>query len=125
VCAIFVLRDSELVEMVEEPFAAEKDLQRYLAAHPELLSSDAPGDERRRWLLVRREMGVADHEGGGDRWSLDHLFVDQDAEADCHKARLNLAKLLEHRFDIHHSTLQVEHQPERLLHIRSTQQPTE
>jgi cobalt-zinc-cadmium efflux system protein len=45
-----------------------------------------------------------------------HVLVTQDA--DCHRARLRLADLLEKRFDIHHSTLQVEHQPERLLHIR-------
>ena len=59
-CAIFVLRDSGLVEMVEQPYAAETDLQGHLAAHPELLSAEAAEDERRRWLLVRREMGVAD-----------------------------------------------------------------
>ena len=45
-----------------------------------------------------------------------HVLVRQ--EADCHRARLQLADMLEKRFDIHHSTLQVEHQPERLLHIR-------
>ncbi len=45
-----------------------------------------------------------------------HVLVTQ--EADCHRARLRLADLLEKRFDIHHSTLQVEHRPERLLHIR-------
>src|SRR3954452_3164618 len=78
VCAIFVLCDGELVEMVEQPYVAEADLQGHLAAHPELLSAEAAEDERRRWLLVRREMGVADREGGTDRWSLDHLFVDQD-----------------------------------------------
>ena len=44
-----------------------------------------------------------------------HVMVE--TEADCHKARLNLAWLLEQRFDIHHSTLQVEHRPERLLHV--------
>src|SRR3954453_11799020 len=65
--------------MVERPYAAESDLQGYLAAHPDLLSAEAAEDERRRWLLVRREMGVADREEGRDRWSLDHLFVDQDA----------------------------------------------
>jgi len=79
VCAIFVLRDGELVEMIEQAYAAESDLQRHLAAHPELLSAEAAEDERRRWLLIRREMGVADREEGRDRWSLDHLFVDQDA----------------------------------------------
>src|SRR3954453_16443876 len=64
--------------MVEQPYLAESDLQGYLAAHPELLSAEAAEGERRRWLLVRREMGGADREGGTDRWSLDHLFVDQD-----------------------------------------------
>jgi len=46
-----------------------------------------------------------------------HVLVE--TEADCHKARLNLAQLLEQRFDIQHSTLQVEHQAERLLHVES------
>ena len=36
--------------------------------------------EPRRWLLVSQEHGVPDRGGAtGDRWSLDHLFVDQDA----------------------------------------------
>jgi len=78
VSAIFVLRDGELVEMVERPYAAETELQGHLATHPELLSAEAAEDERRRWLLVRREMGVADRDEGRARWSLDHLFVDQD-----------------------------------------------
>ncbi len=78
-CAIFVVRRDELVEMVEQPYATEAVLQGYLAGHPELLSAEATENERRRWLLVRREMGVADREEAPDRWSLDHLFVDQDA----------------------------------------------
>jgi hypothetical protein len=32
----------------------------------------------RRWVLVGREVGVAAKEGGSARWSLDHLFLDQD-----------------------------------------------
>ncbi len=78
-CAIFILGSEGLTEMDELPFRREHELQRYLAAHPELLSAEAPEDERRRLLLVQREMGVADREGGSSRWSLDHLFVDQDA----------------------------------------------
>ena len=35
--------------------------------------------EPRRWLLVAREAGLPGEEGGGDRWSVDHLFLDQDA----------------------------------------------
>jgi cobalt-zinc-cadmium efflux system protein len=38
-------------------------------------------------------------------------------DADCHRARLELAGLLENEFGIHHTTLQVEHEPERLLQI--------
>jgi hypothetical protein len=30
------------------------------------------------WLLVQRELGIAGEEDGSDRWSLDHLFLDQD-----------------------------------------------
>lgn len=38
-------------------------------------------------------------------------------EADCHLARLALGELLEREFGVHHSTLQVEHEPERLVQI--------
>jgi cobalt-zinc-cadmium efflux system protein len=44
-----------------------------------------------------------------------HVIVGRDA--DCHRARLELAGLLENEFGIHHTTLQVEHEPERLLQI--------
>src|SRR5262249_49565633 len=37
------------------------------------------GAAPRRWLLISREMGVPSEEEGGGRWSLDHLFLDQDA----------------------------------------------
>jgi cobalt-zinc-cadmium efflux system protein len=44
-----------------------------------------------------------------------HVIVEKDA--DCHRARLELADLLEREFEIHHTTLQVEHRPERLVQI--------
>jgi cobalt-zinc-cadmium efflux system protein len=44
-----------------------------------------------------------------------HVTVAQDA--DCHRARLELAELIERQFGIHHSTLQVEHEPKRLVQI--------
>ncbi|MDP9276598.1 MAG: cation diffusion facilitator family transporter [Actinomycetota bacterium] len=44
-----------------------------------------------------------------------HVTVE--SEADCHRIRLSLADLLERDYGIHHSTLQVEHQPEKLLKI--------
>jgi cobalt-zinc-cadmium efflux system protein len=44
-----------------------------------------------------------------------HVTVE--GEADCHRIRLSLADLLERDYGIDHSTLQVEHQPEKLLKI--------
>jgi len=44
-----------------------------------------------------------------------HVIVKRDA--DCHRARLALANLLEREFRIRHTTLQVEHEPERLVQI--------
>jgi cobalt-zinc-cadmium efflux system protein len=44
-----------------------------------------------------------------------HVIVDQDA--DCHRARLTLAEMIERDFGIHHTTLQVEHRPKSLLQI--------
>jgi len=70
--------DGKLTEMEVTPFAAEVDFQALLAAHPNLLVGDQidPGTPR-RWLLISREVGVPDQEGTL-RWSLDHLFLDQD-----------------------------------------------
>lgn len=78
---IFLIRDDgQLVEMREQPYDSEALLQELLAKHPSILAGDqiniaAP----RRWLLVSREVGLPSEEGGGDRWSVDHLFLDQDA----------------------------------------------
>jgi len=69
-----------LVPMQETGYTTEDELQDYLARHPDLLPGDQIDPEApRRWLLVAREMGVPDQEAGGDRWSLDHLFLDQDS----------------------------------------------
>jgi len=70
-----------LVAMRVTPYAAEEVLQGLLASHPDLLAGgQMTPEDPRRWLLVQREHGVPDHEdAGGARWSLDHLFVDQDA----------------------------------------------
>jgi hypothetical protein len=75
------LRDQDrLVPMVEAPYDAEDILQALLADYPDLLAGDQMRpDEPRRWLLITREAGIPDSEGGQPRWSLDHLFIDQDA----------------------------------------------
>jgi hypothetical protein len=78
--SIFLRRGSELVEMVERRYDSEDVLQELLARYPNLLARDQvePG-EPRRWLLVTREGGIPDRENGPDRWSIDHVFLDQDS----------------------------------------------
>jgi hypothetical protein len=67
------------VELADEPYGTEDLLQTFLADHPRLIAGDQIDSvSPRRWLLVRREMAVPSEEGGGWRWSLDHLFLDQD-----------------------------------------------
>jgi len=72
--------DGTLVEMNEQQFENEDIFQSLLEQHPNLLAGDQINSaDPRRWLLIRREMGVPGEELGSDRWSLDHLFLDQDA----------------------------------------------
>ncbi len=79
---IFFLQDnsSSLTALVEAPYDREDILQALLARYSDLLPGDQIDPENpRRWLLVSREMGVPDEAQSGDRWSLDHLYLDQDA----------------------------------------------
>ena len=63
----------------ETPFPLEADIQRLIAAHPEVLAGEAMTPaEPRRWLLVDVEAPVPDSAGGA-RWFLDVLLLDQDA----------------------------------------------
>lgn len=72
--------NSDLMAMEESPYDSEKLLQELLAKHPDLLAGEQiNSDEPRRWLLVTREMVVRGEEEGAARWSLDHLFLDQEA----------------------------------------------
>ena len=79
--SIYLIKeDGKLVDMNEQAYDSEKVLQELLAGHADLLAGDqidsiAP----RRWLLVSREMSLASEEDGAGRWSVDHLFLDQDA----------------------------------------------
>ncbi|MCA9293219.1 MAG: hypothetical protein KDA20_05340 [Phycisphaerales bacterium] len=78
---IYLLNEgSDLVSLEEAPYDSERLLQEMLAEHPDILAGEQiNGDEPRRWLLITREMAVPDEEDGPSRWSLDHLFLDQDA----------------------------------------------
>lgn len=78
---IFLIQgDSQLVEMQESVYDSEALLQELLEKYPDLLAGGQMNDAApRRWLLIRREMRIPGEEDGSGRWSLDHLFVDQDA----------------------------------------------
>lgn len=71
-------RDS-LTPMDESFYDSEDILQDYLASHPDLLAGEQIRPEAPlKWLFVKREIGIPGEKSEGDRWSLDHLFVDQE-----------------------------------------------
>ncbi len=59
--------------------ANEEELQRLIAKHPRLVSTDedldAVGADSMPLLLIQREVGIPGAPGGGGRWSIDHVFV--------------------------------------------------
>jgi hypothetical protein len=72
--------DGSLTEAPSMAYDAEAELQELLEANVHLLPGAQINRENpRRWLLIRREAGVPNREGGGGWWSIDHLAVDQDA----------------------------------------------
>ena len=77
---VFVLTEAQgLVALTPSEFVREDDFQQLLEKYPALLSgSESDIKSARRWLLIKREMAVPAEDGGSDRWSLDHLFVDQE-----------------------------------------------
>ena len=77
---IYLLKDGDqLVEMKEQTYDSEELLQALLAQYPNLMAGDQiDSSVPRRWLLIEREKDVPGQEGGGGRWSIDHLFLDQD-----------------------------------------------
>ena len=83
---IFLVQGDRLVEMTEQGYASEDLLQALIGRYPNILAGDF-GSTPRRWLLISRELALTpegEGEGGeagdgGGRWSVDHLFVDQDA----------------------------------------------
>jgi hypothetical protein len=74
---IYLRQGDEFVPMREQRYEAESVLQALIADHPDVLAGDEQGAAR-AWLLVKREAGIADSAATGDRFSLDHLFLDQD-----------------------------------------------
>ncbi len=79
--SIFLVGDDGSVsEAPSTAYNAEAELQKLLADNIHLLPGAQINRENpRRWLLIKREAGVPNQEGGGGWWSIDHLAVDQDA----------------------------------------------
>ncbi|MCX6909057.1 MAG: hypothetical protein NTY01_13585 [Verrucomicrobia bacterium] len=77
---IFLIQGKDqLIKMKEELFDSETFFQELLARYPSLLAGDQiDSNAPRKWLLISREVGVPDAEEGAGRWSIDHLFLDQD-----------------------------------------------
>ncbi|MDY6782303.1 MAG: hypothetical protein SW833_07095 [Cyanobacteriota bacterium] len=72
--------DDRLVEMAEKPYDSEALLQELLEKYPNLLAVDRTDDRHpRRWLLVRRVVGALSEDTETEQWSLDRLFLDQQA----------------------------------------------
>ena len=79
--AVFLLHsdNTTLVEMKEEPYDSEALLQALLSNYPALLAGEQIDTvSPRRWLLVKREASVPSRQEGGNHWSADHVFLDQD-----------------------------------------------
>lgn len=78
---VYLIQDNGgLVEMTEQTYDSEDLLQGLIAKYPNLLAGDQIDvTEPRQWLLVSREVPLASEEDGAGRWSVDHLFLDQDA----------------------------------------------
>jgi len=76
---IFLLDPRGKLEKIPHRLYESEDLlQKLLDGYPELLVGEQiDPDDPPRWLMVQREAGIPDSEGGYDRWSIDHVLLDQ------------------------------------------------
>ena len=79
--SIFVLdQNDNISELRETKYKSEDIFQSLIEQYPGILAGDQISpEEPRQWIFISREMGVPSELGGGSRWYLDHLFLDQDA----------------------------------------------
>jgi len=79
--AIYMLGGDGALERVPlEACNSELVLQKLIEDYPELLAGEQMDpDDPPRWLLVKREAGIPDADASSDRWSADHLLLDQNA----------------------------------------------
>lgn len=75
----FISETGGLEPMSESTYETELHLQELLATYVDLIPGEQiDADHPRKWLLVSQEMPILDSADGADRWSIDHLFLDQD-----------------------------------------------
>jgi len=77
---IFIIqKDGQLIEMNQLEYDSESILQELLQKYPDLLAGNQIDElNPRKWILISREVSIPDEEYAGGRWSLDHLFIDQE-----------------------------------------------
>jgi hypothetical protein len=77
---IYVLNGDKITELRETLYENEDFFQSLIERYPNILAGDQINPAApRKWILISREMGVPYDTNSGDKWSLDHLFADQDA----------------------------------------------
>jgi hypothetical protein len=79
---VFVIHKdgSGVQELKQQDFEKENILQKLLNDYPKIIAGNLINESKpRKWLSIDREYGIPDKEDSGDRWSIDHLFLDQDA----------------------------------------------
>ncbi|MDW3652755.1 MAG: hypothetical protein R8P61_37095 [Bacteroidia bacterium] len=77
---IFILNETgSLSELTESGYDSEELLQSLLEKYPSLLAGGQIDEiQPRRWILISREIGIPDDSEKGNRWAVDHLFIDQE-----------------------------------------------
>ena len=73
----FKSAEGQLTELQPRVLGETADLQPLLARAPRLLAGDRDGSTA-RYVLVQRELGIVHGDDAGARWSLDHLFLDEE-----------------------------------------------
>lgn len=78
--SIFFINSNRAIELTEAKYDSEDLFQELIENYPGLLAGDQiTPDQPRKWIMISREIGIPESDGGGAQWFLDHLFIDQDA----------------------------------------------
>jgi cobalt-zinc-cadmium efflux system protein len=98
-----LLRESGLIFLEASPKGIDPDrIGRLMAAQPGVVEVH----DLHVWEVTSEFPALSAH-------------VTVESDADCHRTRLELSELIERQFGIHHTTLQVEHEPRRIVQIES------